>query len=1030
MTTWTKEQNEAIYKTGTNIIVSAGAGSGKTAVLSQRVLEKLKKKIHINELLILTFTNKAAEEMKERIRQKIKNDPSLEEELSLLDSAYVTTFDSFLLSLVRKYHYLLNLPPNPKITDESLTNLLKKDTLREVLDSYYESNNQNFTQMINDFCVKNDEEIYNALLKSVNILEKDLNQNEILENYESIYYQEAKIEQIIQEFEEYVFQERDRLQKKLEEFYQIIPNEYRIKCQNAFQNFFQAEDLDSLIFVRSTRFPSLPKNTEEEIKQCKENISRSLKEFQTLLDYGNKEQLKQDYLKMKPYILVCCDILKRYFSTIEKRYNEKGYLDFNEIAKKIIHLLKNNSPICEELKKQFKEIMIDEYQDTNDIQENFISLISNQNVYMVGDIKQSIYRFRNANPYLFKTKYEQYRNHHGGEKIDLLNNFRSRKEVLTNVNLTFNQLMNEEIGGANYVLEHQMIYGNKAYEEMGSTQENYQMELFTYENKKNKEFSNDEIEAFVIAKDIQEKIQKQYQIFDKERNQVHNVSYKDFVILMDRSTNFPLYKKVFNYFQIPLSINQDEKMNQTVCYGIIKNLLNVVNHYNEKKFDNAFCFSLTSIARSFLFEMNDQEIYEMITQKQWYQNPIYEKLKDIIHQFSIISLTELINDIITATEIYQKLIKIGNIKENMQIIAKIQELSNSIAQEGKSSYEFYEFLNRLEKEDLSLTYTIQEDNENSVKMMTIHKSKGLEFPICYFSGLYKKFNIQDIKESFLYNQKYGFITPLKEEGIYSNFIKELMKKDYLKEELSERMRLFYVATTRAKEKMIFVLPEKEKDKEKEKSQSLADFLYVIWPSLKSYQQKIDLEKIKITKDYLLEKVNQVIKNQKSTTYQVTPIATQEITMQKKTYSKDKVKVITKEEYQNMQLGIKIHEYLENIDFQFPNYQIIEDSFLRQKVQNFVESDFLKSYKKDKIYKELEFIMEENQNQAHGIIDLLIETPTKWVIVDYKLNNVMDKAYKNQLKGYQEFVSKRSPKPVETYLYSILKEEIIPITNLE
>ncbi len=1032
MPTWTKEQNEAIYKSGNNIIVSAGAGSGKTAVLTTRVLHKLESGIHINELLILTFTKAAAAEMKQRIRKKIKEHPNLIHELSLLDASYVTTFDSFALSIVKKYHYLLNVSKNINITDETLIEMLRKDVLREVLDEFYEKKDLKFLNMINDFCVKDDNELYEAILKTSKILENSFESLHLLNGYINNYLSQNQIEKYIQEYEQLVLEKRDILKEKLEEFTLIAPKEYISKIYENLNTLLNSKDLDTLFSVKSSKLPSLPRNLEEEIKYAKEDLNASLKEFINLLEYGNKETLKKDLKKMTEYAEIMSQILMEYFKKLNIQKSQRKYYDFNDIAFLALNLLKNNKEVCEEIKNSFKEIMIDEYQDTNDIQEAFIKLISDHNVYMVGDIKQSIYRFRNANPYLFKEKYDNYRLGINGEKIDLLKNFRSRKEVLQNINQIFNLIMDDFLGGANYLEEHQMVFGNNDYLLKGTTKENYHMDLMTYEYKKEYGYTKEEIEIFMIGQDIKKKIEEGYLLYDKDESTVHKASYKDFVILMDRSTTFELYKKIFNYLKIPISLYKDETFNDSTCFIVVKNMIKVLVAYAHKNFDQQFKISFVSVARSFLMEYKDQEIYDILKNSNWYDNRLYKTIKPILIDFSTKPITQIIKEIYCETKIYEKILKIADIKENMTILKYIQNIAHSCKQEGYNIEELYEFLERINQEEIQIKYSNEEQINDCVKIMTIHKSKGLEYPICYFSGLYKTFNISDMKEKFLFDKKYGIITPIKEEGLYSCFLKELVKHNYLLEEISEKIRLFYVAVTRAKEKMIVVLPKNLKTKptnnleSRLKNRSLADFLYSIWENIKFAQIEQDMSKLFLTKDYLTYAQEQLKRTNSKDILNVQELTLKSVTIENKNFSKKNTNLNTKEDYENIKLGLKFHEYLEQIDFEKPNYNAIKELFIKKKIKKFLENELIQKYKTADIFKEYEFIYEENDQEFHGIIDLMIILNDQIIILDYKLNNLMDNDYIKQLRGYQKYIMYKSNKLVKIYLYSILSEEMIDV----
>jgi len=1032
--TWTKEQSDAIYKSGKNIIVSAGAGSGKTAVLTTRVLHKLENGIHVNELLILTFTKAAASEMKERIRKNLRKKPDLKPELLLLDTAYVTTFDSFSLSIVKKYHYLLNVSSNLKITDNTMIEMLRKDVLRKTMDKFYTNKDVNFLKLIDEFCVKDDHEIYDAMLNISKSFEKDFTKLERLDGYQQLYFSEQKIEEYLNEFEQLVIKKQSDLKEKINEFERIASKDYISKIYENLNGLLSFSTIDDLVSVKSSKIPPLPKNSEEEIKEEKEQLNNVLKDLKKLLDYGTKEQLKNDLLQLKEFVNVFVLVLKDYLKELENQKKEKNYYDFNDIAFLALNLLKNNQEVCDEIKNSFKEIMIDEYQDTNDIQEEFIRLISQNNVYMVGDIKQSIYRFRNANPYLFKKKYDNYRQKINGEKIDLLKNFRSRKEVLQNINLIFNNIMIDNFGGANYLEEHQMVFGNQDYLEKGLTSENYNMEILTYENPKNTGFTKEELEVFAIGKDIQKKINEGYLLYNKDENQVHPAKYQDFVILMDRSSSFDLYKKIFNYLKIPISIEKDETLNDSTCFLVIKNLLKVLLSYTEKNFDTNFRFSFVSVLRSFLFNYQDQAIYDLLQSSSWYQNQLYETIRPILNNISTKSITKILHEVYECTELYRKMIQIGDIKENMMILSSIQNLAENYQLEGKNLKSFYEFLSRINKEEMNITYTNETTSNECVKIMTIHKSKGLEYPICYFSGLYKNFNISDVKEKFIYDKKYGIITPLKEEGMYSCFLKELIKENYLIEEISEKIRLFYVAVTRAKEKMIFLVPKKEKEfpngiqNQQIKCRSLADFLYMIWDYLKSYQIPVNQNEISLTKNYLNTELEKNWQKNSKLKLQIQELEYQKEEKSQIKYSKNMISLNNLEDDKNIKLGLKIHEYLELIDFHNPDYSVISEKIIQNKIKKFLNSSFLQKRLNGEIYKEYEFVFENENKEHHGIIDLMIIEDNLITIVDYKLNHLFDEAYIKQLNGYQEYIKEQSGKPVELYLYSILKEDFLAIKN--
>lgn len=1030
---WTDEQWNAIYDKGHNIIVSAGAGSGKTAVLSERVIENLKSGMSIKEVLLLTFTKAASLEMKTRIRNKIKKNPSLSKELSLIDEAYITTFDSFALSIVKKYHYILNISPNVSIIDGSLIRIKKKEILTNIFDKYYENRNEKFLKLISDFCIKDDKEIFDSILSIYSKIDLKYNKNEYLDNYINEYFNIDRINNDIKDYEKLLMSKFEELDYLIEDMSYYIDSDYITNLRLSVSNLISSKTYDEIVSNLSVEIPRLPKGSTDEVKEKKELINDVIKNIKSLCTYKNREEIMSSILSTKDYKEVIIDILKDFDKYVMSYKYENDIYEFTDIANLAIKLVKENVSVKEGLKSSFKEIMIDEYQDTNDLQEILINMISDNNVYMVGDIKQSIYRFRNANPDIFKEKYNKYSNHIGGEKIDLNKNFRSREEVLNNINLLFNKVMDESIGGADYIKSHQMIFGNKSYINKGKTLQNYDFELYSYMYDKKSEYSKEEIEAFIIAKDILSKVKGNYQIFDKDTSVLRNAEYSDFVILMDRTTNFDLYKKIFLYLGIPLELYKDETMNEDTDIIVLNNLIKFTIKLDTGVYDKELEYLFTSIMRSFLCESIDEKIFDTIKNKTILTSPLANKVRKI--KLNNKSSYEIINDLINEFDFYNKLITIGNESASSVKLNSILSNAKTTSSIGYDINSFSEYLDNVIKEKIDIKYTIHSGVSNSVKIMTIHKSKGLEFPICYFSGLYKPFNISDIKEKFTYSNKYGIITPYFDEGVAETIYKHLLKNDYLKEEISEKIRLFYVALTRAKEKMILVMPYEEIVNGKEsdlvsnvvrsKYKSLLDIVSSTLVSLTKYVTVIDYNKSGITKDYsLLIKKDFKSGIEKSTeVLNVNELLVENETLIDKHYSKENNKLITSDVKKNMKFGKYVHEVLEYFDLKKKDYSYIKDEFIKNKIISFSNLPIFDNVNDANIFHEYEFIYTLNNTKYHGVIDLMLEYPSHIDIIDYKLSDVTDINYISQLNGYKEYISSITKKPVNVYLYSIINEKI-------
>lgn len=1015
-TKWTKEQLDAINLDGNNIIVSAGAGSGKTAVLSERVLRKINNGVHINEILILTFTNAAAKEMKDRIRNKLKKSGNMEE-VNLIDTSYITTFDSFSLSVVKKYHTILNISKDIGITDNSLLCIKKNEILDEIFDEYYEDSDYSFEKLINDYCFKDDKELKRLIIKVSDKLDMKYDKLDFLNSYLDKYYSNEYINNSIDMYYNEIEKLIYKIGSTIKELSLYLDGTYISKMEDQLSKLYKSTNYDEVVTSLDFRLPPLPKNSLEEAKLIKEKISSYVKEIKSLVIYESSNEIKEEILKTKSNTRKIIEIITEFDRRFNKFKLENNMFDFSDINKMAIDIVSNNEDIKSELKNMFKEIMIDEYQDTNDIGEYFISLISNNNVYMVGDIKQSIYRFRNANPYIFKGKYDLYSNTDKGIKIDLLKNFRSREEVLSDINLLFNDLMTDDIGGADYKKSHQMVFGNKTYNEDGHTDQNYNLEILTYKN--DKTFTNTEKEIFIIGEDIIKKVSSKYQIFDKDQCILRNVKYSDFVILIDRATDFDTYKKVFEYLGIPLTLYKDVELKNGDDILVIRNLLKLIKYMDLENYNKDFKYAFLSIGRSFLFRLSDDELFNYITKDTFKESIIYKKLEEAYNYYYELSPKMFLIKLLEIFNYEEKLLNVGGINVGRVRLEYFYNLLDDYSKSGNDINDFIDYLDNIFELDNKVTFSLNSDSSDSVKIMTIHKSKGLEFPICYFSGFTKEFSFRELNDNILYSNKYGIITPYFNEYIKPTIYKTLLMLDTKNEELSEKIRLFYVAVTRAKEQMIIVMPELEEEIsiDKEKIKSFYDMIKLVYSNISKY---IVPREANYTSDYLINKTSsnhlKLITNDDLSIEGYNFIEDEEVDLK---FSKNNdSRLITKEEKEKILYGTKIHEILELIDFKNPDYTNIDSSIV-EKIKSFIDSSLINDNINSKFYKEYEFIYKEENTVKNGIIDLMIENDNEIIIIDYKLKNIDDDAYNEQLNGYGKYIGLKTNKKISKYLYSII-----------
>lgn len=1015
---WTNEQKEAIYTEGTNIIVSAGAGSGKTAVLTERVLEKVKKGISVDNLLILTFTKMAAKEMKERIGDKLKKE-GLTSELAKLDTADITTFDAYALSVVKKYHYYLNVSKDINIIDGSVITLYKRKILKDIFEELYEENNHEFIDFIQEYCIKDDKDIFEFILNINSKLDLKTNKREYLDNYINTVYDEVKIDNDIDNYIKVILKLISNINDYLE---YIDDDDYLAKLYDVISPLLSAKSYDDIKSNISIKLPIL-RGASDITREYRDKIKSTIDEIKKLTTYDSYDDIKRGILSTKGNAKVIIDIIKKLDDityNYKVKYNSYEYSDISALA---IKLVRDNKEIREEIKNNLNEILIDEYQDTNDVQEEFISYISNNNVYMVGDIKQSIYRFRNANPYIFKNKYDTYSNNIGGIKIDLNKNFRSREEVINNINLLFDRIMDNDIGGADYSLSHRMIYGNLMYKGDGDNKEDNSFSVYNYLN--GTTFKNNEVEAFIIADDIKNKINSGYRAFGKDTNGVRKIKYSDFAILLDSGKSFDLYKKILEYNGIPTSIVKSVNLTDGEVVLVIKNIISFIIKINDNKIDNEFKKLFISIGRSFLFNTDDNVLFDYFLNNNFKDSDIYKISYNITKRLDTISLEEIIDLIVDNFDFYNKLFLLGDYNANILRIQKLKEITNSLINLDYGIYDYQKYLDDIISNNLKLEYSVNDNSTDTVKIMTIHASKGLEFGVCYYGELYNRFNNSDAISKYSYDNKYGIILPYKDKFLYNTIYHNLSYRDYVMENISERIRLFYVALTRAKEKMIFILPSNTKKDNKSigdiidnsirgKYNSFASIMYSLESITKDYYKNIDINDINLSKDYNMISNNNYKEHLKliNDKIEVNTTCIPSSIKENKTFSKNDIHIVTKEEEDKLLYGRLVHELFECTDFN--NLDNLSDNN-KKIIERFLEKVDISHAN---IYKEYEFIYDEDNTTYHGIIDLMLEYQDNIKIIDYKLKNINDDAYIKQLNGYKDYIEKLFNKKTSIYLYSI------------
>ncbi len=911
---WTLEQEQAIYEKGENILVAAAAGSGKTAVLVERIIQKvIKDKIDIDKILVVTFTNAAAAEMRERILEAIykkleelPDDKHLQKQIILLGKANISTIHSFCLDVIKNNFYEIDISPNFRIGDTAEIELIKQETIEEVFEKLYENEDKNFIRLLDIYeGYRNDNNIKELILKIYNYIQsspfpkkwlrdkvEEFNINEdceiattswgkiILEEFkENVEDGITKLENISSKLN--IFPETDKfvrtINSDINDYKSIISN-----MNNWDEIINRAYSIEYLKWPIDKKVTIELKDTAKEIRDTVKK--KFMKDRETYLVY-NQKQIVADIKYMYEILKNIENIIYEFSDLFEKKKKEKNIIDFNNIEHFALEILvkeeKGKFIPTETAKKymdKFEEIAIDEYQDSNMVQEQILTAISNgRNMFMVGDVKQSIYKFRQARPELFLGKYNTYKlknelKKQDDLKIQLFKNFRSRKNILDITNTVFENIMSKKLGDIDYN-ENEFLKQDKDYDKPEDENINYagKAELHIIDMKKDDNEDEEiihmekaEIEAKLVVNKIEQLIKSHYKIFDKKKKTYRDLQYKDIVILLRATMAIaPIYEKELIEKSIPVFSDSGTEYLDSIEIQTIMSLLKIIDNQLQD-------IPLVAVMRSIIGNFTDNELikirlynkkgyyYEALKQAKEETNDI--KLKNKIEKFlsqlqewreksEYLNIDELIWTIYIDTGYfnYVNLMPDGNIRvANLKML--FERAKRFEAATFKGLFNFINFIDklRLNSGDLGAAKLIGE-NENVVRIMSIHKSKGLEFPVVFLCDTAKQFNLRDLNDSIILHQDIGigpkYINTEKKIS-YNTIAKEAIKIKSKTEAISEEMRVLYVALTRAREKLIITGVEKNYEKSITDKQKNIDLYNKLEPALlkqyKSYLSWIEL----------------------------------------------------------------------------------------------------------------------------------------------------------------------------------------------
>lgn len=1013
---WSSEQLDAITKDGTNILVSAGAGSGKTAVLTERIVRLVEKGTSINRFLVMTFTKAAAAEMKQRIRDKISHIDSLKEQLSLIDESHIETFDAFAFWVVKKYGYYLRIDKNIDIIEKSIFTVEYRKLIDKTFERLYKEKDQGVIELINTFCIKNTNNVKNIIQSAIDLACKKENKYQFLQNLSTYYFTNNFINSCLEEAYQKFIDIVKFLRKQSEKLEHV--DDADALC-NFFDEILSIKDYQELYdFISSHSLPNKPsKGYSEEGSQERDIIRKKYSSStKNILSYGTSQIIRDRQLANQKYVETIVKIAVEVEQQMDEfRFEHKSY-SFSDIALLCTSLLCIEE-VQSEVKNMFDYILIDEYQDTNDIQESVIQKLGKNNVYMVGDVKQSIYRFRNANCEIFNSKYEEYKKKNGGIEIDLNTSFRSRSQIVNLINDMFSKLMTKQNNIIDYDNGHHFKYGQTKYDSNFDSRENYNLEIFSYNDEK--KVNKIEVESNLVADDIIGKINRETLVFDKGNGSMRKLSFKDFAIILDRSTRYDDISRVFGERNIPLRIINDAAIKSLDITKVVKNLVKLINLYAKQEENVEFKHAFISIARSFLIQMKDDDIYRLFASNSdlYKTSELYKKIGDIASTINSSALVDIIKCIYSTFDIYQAIIAIGDYLFHSRVCDKFLTFAESMSKLEYTLDDFVEYFDMLDKFDLDIPFSLAPQTDDAVTLISIHKSKGLEYPFCYFLGMSYSFNRNSSHSSFLISSDYGVCLPVVDsnDGDESLFIYLLRQKD-ITEDFEEKLRLFYVALTRAREKIIITCPTSSLTK------SIDDIKNA--SSLISFVNALNLaQRYGVNKTIINNKLCLPHCEPQGYDIEMCEIKTEYIPIEKHRISKH---VDSDVDVRLLDFGTLMHFLIESVDFDTKDTSFIDDKQYRRYVDNILHCNLFKGVSDDHIIREYEFY--DETSNLHGVVDCLVIHSDHIDIIDFKLKNISDEDYVMQLKTYRDYVASISTLPIRTFLLSIIDGVYKEINN--
>lgn len=901
---WTPAQKSAIDTRDCNVLVSAAAGSGKTAVLVERIISMITdpdKNIDIDRLVVVTFTKAAAAQMKDKIRKALDSmldenpgDVNLLRQITLLNNAQITTIDSFCLWIIRNHFPEVNLDPGFRIMDEGEKKLIENDVLEDVLEEFYAEADEEFFNLVDAFGMGRDD---SGLVSTIDKIYRFSRSNpwidewfdECMKVYDDETYDNPAIKELYDSIKNVLLDYRDKYNRLVDICSEPAgPAAYTGALQsdllgiNEMINSQNFGELGRRIRIFSFEALSRKKDAgaDPDIKEYVKGQRKLFKDYIGRLNdkifLKDDEGIFSDMQGAGIQIRTLLKVAKVYAKRVSEVKREKGIIDFNDMEHLALSILVKKedgklvyTETADKLANRFEEILIDEYQDSNQLQEVILNAVSktrlsgeNNNIYMVGDVKQSIYKFRLACPELFIEKYDTYGETGDNVRIELQKNFRSRENVLECANDVFSHIMNKNFSGIGYD-ESVRLNAGFPYPEYSDSNygdgANKSTDVILISSENEEEATTRELEADRLAKLIEGIVASGVNVYDADKNIYRPAEYRDIVILTRSVTGWAdTFADALMDRGIPAYTDSSTGYFSVREIQVILSMLTIVDNPVQEislaaammSYFGGFTAAELGMVRKLGREYVDKNVH----------NNLYEHLKavaviggeDKIQETDVKQLSgkcalflaklTLYRDKSSVEPLYDLCWEmiydsgyydyVGTMPAGAQRQANLNVLLERAAGYGKSSYSglfnFLRYIERLKKFDEDFAEGAASlDNENLVRIMSIHKSKGLEFPIVILAGAHKSINFMDATAPVLVDQNLGIAVDyvdLKRRTKTPTIIKGAMARRIVRESIAEEERLLYVAMTRAREKLIITGVVKDADKTLDKYRGRAEQL--------------------------------------------------------------------------------------------------------------------------------------------------------------------------------------------------------------